>query len=100
MNPQISWLSMYFEEQDSEISREETCFTAVLPLETGPQSLLRECRESGNTLDICAGLCYIMEPVQMAANCVIESNDRVIGERKNVEVVDCRKATDRWRSVQ
>ena len=30
----------------------------------------------------------------MAANCVIESNDRVIGERKNVEVVDCRKATD------
>ena len=85
--------------QDSVISRQETCFTAVLPMETGPQSTLRECRQSGDTIDICAGLCCIREPVQMAANCVIESNDHVIGERKNVEVVDCRKATDRWRCI-
>lgn len=36
----------------------------------------------------------------MAASLLVKSNDRVIVKEANVEVVDCRNAADRLRSVR
>ena len=53
-----------------------------------------------DSLNVSAGSICVMELAKVAASLLVKSNDRVIVKEANVEVVDCRNAADRLRSVR
>ena len=66
----------------------------MAPLETGPRSSLREVQRMLDGVDVSAGLFCNMETAKVAVNGLIKSNDRVIREGANFEVVECGRTTD------
>ena len=74
--------------------QDQTEVISETQLKTRPPSPQRELLESLDSIHVLAGLFCTVETVEVAANCLTESDGPVMGDGAKVQVLDCRKGVD------